>query len=770
MDEFIETIVNDSCKQDRVESSAELSTVLTLETALQLSQKLDQRLQISQQEMQRIIKENTEIYTKAKEEVEKAQNSTTKLLEGVDELQAKLGDADTGIQARLNLALQTKAYKREQLESNSAILRCLRQLSKINGELREMDILIQQDELRDAALKIQSIEELLNDTEELEDTRIRQILKNRLEMARMNIKEHVLRLFHEIITVKAGQYDVFLHAQPLENDSTALLFAALDYVEDKGETCQAFNTYIIDAFVKPMLSAPSIKQESGDSDSDFSVRINEESNEETGAGEVSAIILKLVAFVKRVLGDRAWTDKALVEMMQLVLQRCFLKRIPETRADLEAFDSVVSVLSDFESSLLAQCVEAPAEPPIQHAVTRLDELFIEQQCSQALAQARKAAETTSFAVHSFEEHEKWGVELLRSIMEKADTQLASSLERQAESQSQAVFPQCVVSESMLKTVHRAYWLVNESALCSREDLAEKLVEAARCSIDAYRALFPAIHRQQLRRVPALSWQFHNDCMYAAHHAAILARLSFQGHSNQQWAQTAQAALDTGATQATAIIDAETRELRSLIDNDMFYNASEEAQKQRLEQGFKKVQLAMTQLHAGMRPPTLTPQVFYRVCGSYLDAVFAATIEGIVSVCDIGADDSQVLSDHCHLVLSLSSLFKLDADLLNMYRILALPSKQNERGSAEDMLLESDSDSDADAGGHESARLTKTYCRMAGKLAHLADILVISRADILARRRAGLLYQFSTDELVSLVKALFSDTHERAMDIDELKRI
>ncbi|KAJ1866974.1 Centromere/kinetochore protein zw10 [Coemansia sp. RSA 989] len=731
MDRFIETIIGDSCNQGCAESNTELSTALTLETALQLSQKLDQQLKTSQQVIQKTIEDNTETYAKAQKETEKAQNSITKLLEGVDELQAKLGDTETGIQARLDMAIQTKEYKKEQLTSNSAILRCLRQLAGINEGLREMDLMIQGGKLDEAALKILDIEEVLGGIEELEDTRVGEILRNRLEMARMNIKERALQAFHKTIAVEVSHHAALLHAQHETN--TNVLFAALDSVEDHGETCQAFNAYIIDTFVKPVLSAPSLELNDKSLDTDFSVRINREGSE-TEASDVSMIVLELVAFTKRKLGDRAWTDSALVEITQLVLQRCFLKRIPETRADLEAFDKVVGVLSDFESSLLAQCVKPPAEMPIQNAVKRLDELFIEQQCSQALAQARKLAQSTSFAVHSFEEHETWGVEFLRGIIEAAGTQLDSSLEQWAEGQGQMVFPRCIVSESMARAICRVYWLINESAQCTREDLADRLKEAAQCSIDAYLALFPVVHRQQLRRVPALSWQFHNDCLYAAHHAAILARLD--QNRLGQWTRTAQTALKRGTVQATAIVDAESRELKSLIDSGVFYSASETVQKQQLGQMHKQVQLAVMQLCAGMKPPALTPQVFYRACGSYLDAVFAATIEGIVGVSDISADDSQVLSDHCHSTLGLSVHFKLDTDILNVYSKLA--SDQHENG----VLWDSDSDGEGD---QECARLTREYCKMADKLKQLADILVISRADILARRRAGLLYQFSTDD-------------------------
>ncbi|KAJ2823910.1 Centromere/kinetochore protein zw10, partial [Coemansia erecta] len=708
-------------------------------------------------------------------------NAISLLLEGVDELQLMLGDEESGIQTRLDTAIQNETQIRERLQSNSAILQCLKQLSGINGELQEMDRLVQHGELAEAAQKAEAVETAVNAVDEIEGTQIKSVLEERVSLARMNITENVQRELRKIISIDSDAGSVRIRAElPQREERVSALFVALDSVKDGDKACQELASYIIGAFVRPMLAARTIVREDTESDSaEFCVQLDN-GDGMTPAADICNIVQSLVAYVGRVVSDRVWTDSTLVELAQLVLHRCYLQRIPETRVELAEFYTVADTLADFETALLAQCADPSIERPIQAAVKRLDELFVEQQCARALEQSRRAAESTTFAIYELNTHQEWSLSFLRAAVEdeNTDTVLAPSLAQAVEELPPMVFPQCVISESIAKTTVSAYCLVNEAMQCSDTGLARLLVETAQSVLSMYCMLFPAVHRQQLRKVPALAWQFFNDCMYGAHHSAILGQLVVAGNlTDSGWQGLARKFFDTGIRHAGEMAEAESRELKSLVgfgdDNALFYNASDEQQQLELEKTLNRGRLALAQLCTAMQPPSVTPHMFYRTLGRYLDAVFATIIDGIIGVRDIGVDDSQVLSDHCRAAHRLVSMFHIDAETLGAYSTPALAAFAQfagEQGEG-DTLLDSDDDSDNESDtAARGARLAKKYCHLADKLVQLADILAISRADILARRRAGLLGQFSVDELVSLIRALFSDTHERAVDIDELKRI
>ncbi|KAJ2302652.1 ribosome biogenesis protein ytm1 [Coemansia sp. RSA 2706] len=743
------------------------NTALSLDTATRLSQGLKQRLGQSHAALKQIIQSDYSTYSTAVAESTSAQAMIAQLLQGVDDLEVMLGDEEHGIHARLRGAMQNEAHIRERLKSNTAILQSLRQLSGINGELQAMDRMIQDGELDRAAERAESIAGMIGAVEEIEGTRVRDVLEERVDLARMNIQENALREFREIITVEVGGDLATLRVDMERSERVAVLFTALQTVAGGDSARHMVAMRIVNAFIRPVLAATAISRDP-DSTSEFSVQLDAD-GERTGASATCDVVLAAVEYASRSLKDRVWTDAALTEVSGLVLQRCYLQRIPETRAELGEFHAVVDTLTEFETALLARCAEPPPEPPIHRAAKQLDELFVERQCARALAQARVAAGSTDFAVAELTAHQQWSLAFVRDTVEAGDAQLAPAWAQAAEGLEDAVFPRCVVSRSAVDTVAAAYRLANEAAGCSEPGLAQQLMQAAWCVLDVYGALFLSQHRQQLRRVPALGWQFHNDCLYAAHHAAILDRVAPGAES--RWAQVAAGFLGLGARHMDEHVAAEARELQSLVNPDAFYDAASEAEQGQLAQMRRRVELALAQLGTAMRPPRVTPHVYFRALGAYLDAVFGATVDGIVGVRDIGVDDSQVLSEHCRSVHALTSLFRLDAEVLGAYSSLA-PAPRARGADACPALLDSDSEAEEPAAGRGggAGRLAKRHCRLGDKLLQLADILEISRADILARRRAGLLAQFTADELAALVRALFADTRERALDIDELRRI
>ncbi|KAJ1813851.1 ribosome biogenesis protein ytm1 [Coemansia sp. RSA 2598] len=504
-----------------------------------------------------------------------------------------------------------------------------------------------------------------------------------------------------------------------------------------------------------------------------------------------------------------WEPACAAEICELAARRFVIEGsgLPVSRKALSAFSTNESTLKllDFEAALLALCSKgsetaAEARLPIHKAVGRVAELYTERRCEQALDRARALAEDSSFAVHAMDKHELWDADLARTFAADAGDEgldcVAQQIDKLAASGSPEeaaagsletpVFPQCSISKSIHELVRLAYSLANEALLAGTEG-AHAWIGALGDALDIYCALFPMLHQQELQRVPALGWQFVNDCMYAAHHASLLTRILPQLSDSP-----ARAFLGAGDSQRRHLIQRQAEELAAQArgSDDMFYMASDEKKQVRLLKAAKQVRATLEHIARGMRPPATTPNVFYTVMGSCVDAVFDATIEAVVDVRDIGVDDSKALSDHCRRVLSLTALLPLDQQALAPYASLAghgAGSADGQQGIYADSLLaesdDEDSDSEAEAeaeadgerrrdavgsGGGEAQRLGDRYCRLKDKLAQLADILVISRADILARRRAGLLSQFAVDELVRLVRALFSDTSERARDIEVLK--
>ncbi|KAJ2041747.1 ribosome biogenesis protein ytm1 [Coemansia sp. RSA 922] len=829
MDVYIQHLVG-SNSDTQPDSDVLLQSTLSIATVSELSQELGRRLDNSKEAILHTLRDNPNVYERAVAETDKAQMAISGLLRGVDDMQALLGDERSGIHARLVDATENEARLRGQLQENGAVLTCLRLLSRLNAILRSMDALIRDSRLDQAAEMLVALERELGGATSIGNTRISSVLAARVDQAKENIKQNAVAALHKLLVIRVedGLAQLSISIDPLDQLGSRVqsLFAALDTLGVQDEVLAAYGAHFVKSFIRPVLASPVITQETystDESDQRFGVRCDDSTTHASGAVDVCAIVTNAFAFVNQTLLPNypasgstehstrlvsLWTHQCLSDVTNMVLERCFLRCIPTTRHELEEFRGTTDVLLEFESRLFELCpapISDTVSRPIHTAVARLEELFVEHRCDLAQSRARELAEDSSFALFEFEHHEVWSLDLVRGMVTNSDCVISPPLVEAAEkvvTQHTAgasggtsvalVYPKCSISRSMHQLVLEVYRLVNEAALSSDLPAVSRLLlNTAQQIFDLYRALYLTLHRAQLTKIPALAWQFFNDCLYASHHAGIVAQLlsvlnigsSESSGSCEVWLDTARRFIGVGNSHIADLVSREARELKALISgsSDAFYDAASESSKVQLAKSRKQVHLAVSQLARAMRPPVVTPRIYYQTLGRYFDAVCTATIDMVSGIRDIGVDDSKVLSDHCRSICALSELFHLDPHMLEPYRhLLATTTAFGEHGLSveDDDLLDSDSETMPlqPTGGKDvkgsalSARLAKEHCKLSSKLVQLADILLISRADILARRRAGLLAQFTTEELTDLIRALFSDTKERAQDIDTLKSI
>ncbi|KAI9500505.1 Centromere/kinetochore protein zw10 [Coemansia sp. RSA 1358] len=853
MDVYVNQILEGDGNSSPQASDTLLDSELTLDIAKQLATELETRLQLCKTDIRQSLLTNHGTYLSSIDEVEKAQESISQLLHGVDELQMLFGDEETGIRARVIDAIEAESQAQEQFRGNTAVLQCLQVLSSLNNELEAMDNLVKSNKLSDAANAITNVEKFLADASIIEETRIEAVLNERIFMAKLNVKENVFRDLWKLVSIHTDDSIAHIRIGVADeqhpSECIRSLHSALDTLNNGSELQSVFSDRFIRGFVAPILSAPEINYESKNDTSsgeaskqemEFSVSLGKGSDKVTSASDVCDVLIEAISFVNKALCSAdnkslvLWADGCATKIAALVLERCFLRCIPTTRKALEGFRQQIDVLVAFEGKLFDELYKTPQpdpkrstesteQRPISEKASQIGNLFAKRRCDEAFSQVRSLAESSSFSAYCMEQHEIWSLELVKGLAADPDCEPSPALAKVAtnlvsncksdEVMSTIIFPRCTISTSIRSVVSAAYRLVNEGTLSSESAyLSLEFFDTARCLFDIYRALFLTLHRSQLTKVPALGWQFFNDCMYAAHHAGILGKivsllLEMQNvpenvmpvtfidsskDTGEGWKTTARLFFSVGSTHVASIVQQETDELKGLAcsnkGNDAFYGASGSTKKAQLAKMVNQVRLSVTRLTRAIRPPAVVPHLFYQTMGRYIDAVFGTTIDAITGMSDIGVDDSQALSDHCRDMHSLISLFHLDPKVLESYADL-LPSAAKRIFSSDavsDELLDSD-DSETLVAAVESSSngnrdslavsisaftssLANEYCKLSDKLVQLADILVISRADIMARRRAGLLVQFAVEELVDLICALFADTPERTQDIQALRSL
>ncbi|KAJ1958240.1 ribosome biogenesis protein ytm1, partial [Linderina pennispora] len=700
------------------------------------------------------------------------------------------GDEETGIRTRLLGAIDKQTRVEQQLSENQTVLECLRALASINGHVHRLDSLIKSNDYLEAARVIKEIGHMLDEADAIEGTKIKNALLERVELAQLNVRENAFKAARKLLEISVDKESAAIRVSGIDGrepgDVVRSLFGALEILDAASELREAIGEHFIKSFVRPVLSVQSASvadsRHSELPEAAFVADLDDTGKKSSTAAELCGVVTGAISFVNKAFEVDSslalWDNQCGIDICSLVIERCFLNTIPTKRCDLAQFSTVTDSLVGSEKQLAELKLLGDESRPISLAVSRLDEIYATRRCDAALKLARTLAQSSKFAIHELSEHEIWSADFVNALVDDSDCEVAPRLADAAgKIGSGHVFPKCTISQTMSQLVAEAYRLVNEAA--QTRPMADAVVVQyclAACNLfDLYRLLYPVLHRAELSKIPSLAWQFFSDCMYASHHARILQHFTKElfgdsvGDVLPLWQTTSTLYFDVGNAQISALVQRETKEIRSMVDanKDGFLNASDEVQKGKLERMAKQVRLVVTQLAKGMRPPVTTPHIFYSTLGRFADAAFGEIIDNIVDIRDIGVDDSQVLSDHCRTIYALTGLFQLDSTVLGQYADIA----KSEAPAEHDELLDSDDEADDPVdGSSSSAKIALEHCMLGNKLLQLADILLISRADILARRRAGLLAQFAVDDLVNLIRALFSETPERAQDIEAIRNM
>ncbi|KAJ1898686.1 Centromere/kinetochore protein zw10 [Kickxella alabastrina] len=740
--------------QSRADGGTQPELQLTLDTARQLSLALDQHLLQTKTNILDTLRTNSETYTSSISNASRAQQTISTLLAGVDDLQDTLGsnNSETSIYQRLSAAIQREHRIQHQLDGNRAVIDALKQLSIIRNNLHSLEAWLSKEETHMEAAKL---------LDEMEGNQMGGVLGERIR-ARLVLARAVLR--DEVVERVVGMIGIGIG---IENGTVRInavdpaVFDCCRVLREEAAVQSAVAEHFISEFVRPLSQSPmSIAKPTTKAVSDpplapeYTVPLSDNNRGNTGSSPAALCdaILGALAFISEQIPQiPLWSSSEfLSDISRIVLERFLLRCIPENQNELSAFvDDVAPVLRNFERKLWQQTMGGSSSSsggngdsanaskdkmPISEALDQLPQLYTDHRHSVALSKTRELAEDSRFATYWMPEHEIHNI----------------GAQEESGGRGICVFPQCAISQSMRALVELAQELLLDASLAEGSDI---LV----CNVMVlYRVVFTSVHAAALLRVPALGWQFYLDCLYGAHHTAIMAQKNQNQNQNQNdcWSSCISAYVHTAQAHKLKLIDQFRLGIRPVDLTSILQSSSPSKDQQPTSphhQHVKQAQSTLLQLSHALRPPATPPYVYAEALGGCFDAVCRSSVDSIMVLEDIGVEESQLLSQYCRDVLGISNQLVLDEKATAPYR--ELMSRVSAGASIDGCC------------GMEVEEERKGVVR----LRQLADILEISRADIVARHRAGILDVFSADELVHLVRALFSDTPERSRDIELLKK-
>ncbi|KAL7415552.1 hypothetical protein BDY24DRAFT_263485 [Mrakia frigida] len=236
----------------------------------------------------------------------------------------------------------------------------------------------------------------------------------------------------------------------------------------------------------------------------------------------------------------------------------------------------------------------------------------------------------------------------------------------------------------------------------------------------YRALMPVAHPAKIKEVPALAMQFVNDCAWLAEEARRL-----EGGESSISGEKMRA---LGERWFAGELAHQSHAMMEILDEaHAFVDSSSLQRSKDLEMCLKRVVFKM-QLLSRVYKPILSTHLFLSALGSILNSVLARMLQETIALQDITTKESHRLNEVCKMIHPLEELFV------------------EEVGMSSSVVA---------------------FVPLWLKFCYLSELLEASIADISYLFETGALIDFSTDELVSLMKALFSDTSLRAGTIDKI---
>ncbi|KAL5536950.1 YTM1_1 [Sanghuangporus sanghuang] len=274
---------------------------------------------------------------------------------------------------------------------------------------------------------------------------------------------------------------------------------------------------------------------------------------------------------------------------------------------------------------------------------------------------------------------------------------------------------------------------------STSNASTLVLQSAPAALDLYRAVYPVVFAMELSR-SARALRFSNDCLYMHEEITKLVELEFRNGAvlagsaasvHEQMNEALERLHALGAWWFDEGIERECERVKQILSRaEGFVELSQQDR-------FDECEAVMSEILRGVRAATgewksILPRTkWLRAAGRVVETALARVLSDVLALPDIPELDSRRLSELCRILNALEGLF-------------------------------------VDVENPEAPSMVLDYVPSWLKYSYLSELLEASIADISYLFDEGALIDFSVDELVSLVRALFADTPLRANTIAKLQ--
>ncbi|KAG7321499.1 hypothetical protein KOW79_015914 [Hemibagrus wyckioides] len=691
---------------------------------------------------------------------------------------------DNEVQRNLHEAVTEYAKLKQQLEKNSAVMNMLQHLQEFDTALEEYHKTLQQKKYETAAKhlgKARANVEALK-AWNTSDLPLLRALSSEITVQRENLIYHLGEEWKQLAVWKLPPAKELTGMQSFL--TTALHLSGGEYKEEK-DTPNAFLSSVLQALaiqgelqkkiklfgqvlmkylLKPLIMYPSLMVEISEHiemGTVLSLQTKENLAERPAPADVYAkIILVLKTLhkhlfdtavgekkVSAILGDQIWE-----EMSDCIIRECLLHSIPTNSSQLAAYDMVIKETEDFEGHLKEMGYLSGDSTDLLKYARNVNCHFASKKCQDVIVAARKLMTSEMHNTVKISPDYKLNLPKLSShgagSKEKQEGKKSAQCDQQIlENEKQLgqrtlCLPVCRISESVQQLMELAIKTLSE-AVGSSPQCAIQLFYTTRNIFHLFYDVVPTYHKDNLLKFPHLAAIQHNNCMFLAHHLLTLGH-QFRPHLPLKdgvayFVDLVPGFRKLGAQCFVAQMNVQKAEMLerlstarnfSNLDDEDNYTAASKAVRQVIHQ-LKRL--------GKVWQDVLPVNIYCKSMGTLLNTAISELITKIMMLEDISTEDGERLHTLCRTIIEEGPL---------VFTPLSEESK-NKKYQEE----------------------VPVYVKKWMTFKELSIVLQASLQEIVDRWAEGkgpLAQEFSSNEMKSLIRALFQNTERRAIALTKIK--
>lgn len=743
--------------------------------------KLSRKVEETKEEISDMINKKYSEFVPSMEAAQELMDQVESVSKDIDLLKSCIDDK---VQRNLHEAVTEYAKLKQQLEKNTAVINMLQHLQEFDTAMEEYHRTLQQKMYETAAKQLgkarASVEALK--AWNTSDLPLLRALGTEITVQRENLIYHLGEEWKQLAVWKLPPAKELIGMQSFLTTALHLtggefkegkdtpspflssVFQALALQGELHKKIKLFGQVLMKYMLKPLIMYPSLLVEVSEHlemGTVLSLQTEENQAEHPTPTDVYAKILLVLKTlhkhlfdtavgekkVSAILGDQIWE-----EMSDCIIRECLLYSIPANSSQLAAYDAVIKETEDFESHLKEMGYLPGDSTDLLKYARNVNCHFASKKCQDVIVAARKLMTSEMHNTVKISPDYKLSLPKLPShgggSKEKQEGKKSSHCDKQIlENEKQLgqrtlCLPVCRISESVQQLMELAIKTLSE-AVGSSPQCAVQLFYTTRNIFHLFYDVVPTYHKDNLLKFPHLAAIQHNNCMFLAHHLLTLGH-QFRPHLPLKdgvayFVDLVPGFRKLGAQCFVAQMNVQKAEMLerlstarnfSNLDDEDNYTAASKAVRQVIHQ-LKRL--------GKVWQDVLPVNIYCKSMGTLLNTAISELITKIMMLEDISTEDGERLHTLCQTIIEEGPLV-----------FTPLPEESKNQKYQEEVPV---------------------YVKKWMTFKELSTVLQASLQEIVDRWAEGkgpLAQEFSSNEMKSLIRALFQNTDRRAVALTKIK--